>query len=274
MDSAEILGIAGSGTIASGLAATASLAYDVRLLARSEASAERARNAIERHCEKLEGSDASRVEVTTDQDRLGAAAVVVESVVEEEAPKRELLAHLDGFLPAPTILASTTSSLNVETLARASGRPDRFFALHVFNPVTRMELVEVCFASEATDAVRERARKLCEDLGKTAIEVPDEAGFVVNRLLFPYLFHAVRLLERTGMPAKDIDTCMKLGAGHPMGPLALLDYVGLDVADSIGEALYADTGQPTHRPPGRIKELVGEGKLGRKTGAGFHTYGD
>ena len=104
--------------------------------------------------------------------------------------------------------------------------------------------------------------------------MPDEPGFVVNRLLFPYLFDAVRLLERTGMEPAQIDACMKLGASHPMGPLELLDLVGLDVADAIGEALHADTGDPAHRPPGRIKELVGEGRLGRKSGAGFYDYRD
>jgi 3-hydroxyacyl-CoA dehydrogenase len=103
--------------------------------------------------------------------------------------------------------------------------------------------------------------------------VPDETGFVVNRLLFPYLFDAVRLLERTGMKPAEIDACMKLGASHPMGPLELLDLVGLDVADSIGEALYADSGDAGHRPPGRIKSLVREGRLGRKAGTGFHDYG-
>ena len=104
------------------------------------------------------------------------------------------------------------------------------------------------------------------------MEVPDEPGFVVNRLLFPYLFDAVRLLERTGMEPDQVDSCMKLGASHPMGPLQLLDLVGIDVAEAIGEALYGDTGDPAHRPPGRVKELVALGRLGRKSGAGFYEY--
>ncbi len=135
-----------------------------------------------------------------------------------------------------------------------------------------MELVELCFTSEANGATRARALALCEALGKTAVEVPDEPGFVVNRLLFPYLFDAVRLLERTGMEPAAVDDCMKLGAAYRMGPLELLDFVGLDVADAIGEAIHADTGDPAHRPPGRIKQLVGEGRLGRKSGAGFYEY--
>src|SRR5207247_905585 len=140
------------------------------------------------------------------------------------------------------------------------------------NPVTKMRLVELCFPAEATATVRRRATAFCETLGKTVVEVPDEPGFVVNRLLFPYLFDAVRLLERTGLEPAEVDACMKLGASHPMGPLELLDFVGIDVADAIGEALYADTGDAAHRPPGRIKKLVGERRLGRKSGAGFYEY--
>jgi len=109
-------------------------------------------------------------------------------------------------------------------------------------------------------------------LGKTAVEVPDQAGFVVNRLLFPYLFEAVRMIERTGLEAGEVDTCMKLGAGHPMGPLALLDFVGLDVSEAIGDSLYAENGEAASKPPGLMVEMVGEGKLGRKSGAGFYTY--
>jgi 3-hydroxybutyryl-CoA dehydrogenase len=134
-----------------------------------------------------------------------------------------------------------------------------------------MALIEVCIPDGA-DAARERAMAWCAALGKTAVEVPDQAGFVVNRLLFPYLFEAVRLMERTGMEAAEVDTCMKLGAGHPMGPLALLDFVGLDVSEAIGDALYADNGEIASKPPGLLVELVGEGKLGRKSGAGFYTY--
>jgi 3-hydroxyacyl-CoA dehydrogenase len=120
--------------------------------------------------------------------------------------------------------------------------------------------------------VRERARSWCRALGKTAIEVPDQPGFVVNGLLFPFLFESVRLLERTGMDAADIDSCMRLGAGHPMGPLKLLDFVGLDVAAAIGESLHEASGADADRVPERIRALVAEGKLGKKTGAGFYSY--
>ena len=243
------------------------------LWARSDESAVRAQNDIAAACQKLDRpDDVKHVRIVTDLTDLSEATLAVEAVREELAIKREVLETLGNALADSAILATTTSSLGIEELAHASGRPARFVGLHVFNPVERMPLVELCFPDEADGETRGRANAFCAAIGKTAVEVPDEAGFVVNRLLFPYLFDAVRLLERTGMAAADIDACMKLGTSHPMGPLELLDLVGLDVADSIGEALYADSGEPGHRPPGRIKSLVREGRLGRKTGAGFHSY--
>jgi 3-hydroxyacyl-CoA dehydrogenase len=245
----------------------------VFLWARSGESAERARSDIAAICRKLDRpDDVEHVLIVTDLTDLSEATLAVEAVREEIAIKHEVLGSLGRALAESAIVATTTSSLAIEELAHASGRPARFAGLHVFNPVERMPLVELCFPDEADPETRARANAFCTAIGKTAVEVPDEAGFVVNRLLFPYLFDAVRLLERTGMPAADIDACMKLGTSHPMGPLELLDLVGLDVADSIGEALYADSGEPGHRPPGRIKSLVREGRLGRKTGAGFHDY--
>jgi 3-hydroxyacyl-CoA dehydrogenase len=224
-------------------------------------------------CEKLDRPDAAaRIRATGDLPELAICTLVIEAVAEREQLKRKLLASLGDTVDDDTLIATTTSSLRVSDLAQASGSPERFFGLHVFNPVVRMKLVELCFPDEAAVATRERAARLCEAIGKTVVEVPDEPGFVVNRLLFPFLFDAVRLLERTGLSPQDIDACMKLGASHPMGPLELLDLVGLDVAEAIGEALYADTGDPGHRPPGRIKHLVGSGRLGRKSGAGFFDY--
>jgi len=260
----ERLGIAGSGTIACGLAAAAAArGIEVTLWARSDPSLARARDAV--------GED-SAVILTRQLDDLAGVSLAVEAVIEEQDTKAAMLRSLAERLPEAGLLASTTSSLSVAGLAQSSGVPERFFALHVFNPVTRMELVELCFPPEAGSAVRDRARAFAAALDKTPVEVPDEPGFVVNRLLFPYLFEAVRLLERTGLAPADVDACMKLGASHPMGPLELLDFVGIDVADAIGEALHADTSDPSHRPPGRIKQLVGEGRLGRKAGQGFYQY--
>jgi 3-hydroxybutyryl-CoA dehydrogenase len=263
--------IAGSGQIACGLAAVASSVGEVRLLARSDASAWRAEEAAERLCGKLEGAVARRVKVTTQPDDLGGCDVIVEAIAEEVDAKAEVIQRLGDVNPDAD-LASTTSSLSIAELGRRSGHADRLYGLHVFNPVTRMELVELCLPDELRPEVAGRAEAWCRALGKTPIKVPDESGFVVNRLLFPFLFDAVRLLERTGMSPEDIDSCMTLGAGHPMGPLRLLDFVGLDVAQAIGDALYADSGEPAHRPPGRIVELIGEGRLGRKAGAGFYQY--
>jgi 3-hydroxybutyryl-CoA dehydrogenase len=253
----EQLGIVGSGAIACGLARAAEKripAVPTLLWARSAESAARA-------TERLGGHG----EVTTDLGALARCTIVVEAVAEDPAVKAELLARMDELLPHDAILASTTSSLSVAELARASGRPDRFGALHVFNPVERMKLVELAFAPDATDATRARLRALCDALGKTAVEVADAPGFVVNRLLFPYLFDAVRLMEDQGLDPEAVDACMKLGAGHPMGPLALLDFVGLDVAVAIGESIDADV-------PDRVRKTAADGRLGRKSGAGFYEY--
>jgi 3-hydroxybutyryl-CoA dehydrogenase len=252
----ERLAIVGGGTIACGLAATAAQHGEVVLCARSP---DKARKSLEKTCGKLE-VDPGRVTVTEDVRSLGDATVVVEAIAEDLEAKRALYAEL----PATngTLLATTTSSLSIGELDGAASRPGRFFGLHVFNPVPRMKLVELVFPADARDDTRTRARALCEALGKTAVEVPDVPGFVVNRLLFPYLFSAVRLMEETGMDPQDIDTCMTLGAGHPMGPLALLDLVGLDVSLAIGEEIGAEI-------PETVRRLVDEGALGRKSGRGL-----
>ena len=264
--------IAGSGTIATGLAAMATATGKTLLLARSDASAWRAEEKATAACAKIDGADSSRLKVTTEPGDLAECDVIVEAIIEDAKTKGELLAVLGDSAPDAD-LATTTSSLSVGEIGDASGHGDRFFGLHVFNPVPRMKLVELCFPDAIGDGVKERALAWCGALGKTAVEVPDQAGFVVNRLLFPYLFDAVRMLERTGMEAGEVDSCMTLGAGHPMGPLALLDFVGLDVAQAIGDALHADSGEAAHDPPGLMVEMVGEGKLGRKSGSGFYDYG-
>jgi 3-hydroxyacyl-CoA dehydrogenase len=203
--------------------------------------------------------------VVTELSELAGCPVVVEAISEDVETKRGLYDQLAGVLGDDAVLATTTSSLSVAELAEASGRPDRFGALHVFNPVDRMKLVELSFPEAASEDTRARLKALCDELGKTAVEVPDAPGFVVNKLLFPYLFDAVRLLERDGLEPEAIDTCMKLGAGHPMGPLALLDFVGLDVSAAIGESIGADV-------PQRVHDLIAEGRLGRKAKAGFYDY--
>ncbi|HSS33476.1 MAG TPA: 3-hydroxyacyl-CoA dehydrogenase family protein [Solirubrobacterales bacterium] len=262
-------GIAGSGAIATGLAAVSTTTADTILLARSEASAWRAEEKVVAACAKIEGGEPSRLRVTTDPNDLADCDVVVEAIVEDLESKGELLRTIAEACPNAD-LATTTSSLGIGDIAKAAGT-DKLWGLHVFNPVPRMQLIEVCFPDGAAGA-RENALAWCAALGKTAVEVPDQAGFVVNRLLFPYLFEAVRLVERTGMDPSEVDACMKLGAGHPMGPLALLDFVGFDVSKAIGDALYNDNGEAASKPPGLMIELIGEGKLGRKSGQGFYSY--
>ena len=224
----ESPGIAGSGAIATGLAAVSTTTADTILLARSEASAWRAEEKVVAACAKIEGAEPSRLRVTTDPERPRRLRRRRRGD-RRGGRRRRASCSRRSPRPAPNAdLATTTSSLSIAEIAEAAGIAASLFGLHVFNPVPRMKLVEVCFPDGA-DGAREKALAWCAALGKTAVEVPDQAGFVVNRLLFPYLFDAVRLMERTGMEAGEVDTCMKLGAGHPMGPLALLDFVGLDV---------------------------------------------
>jgi len=236
------------------LARAAGDSHEVILWARSEGSKDRA-------CAHVDDS----ATVVTELSELSGCPLVVEAISEDPGMKRRLYEQLAGILDDDAVLATTTSSLSVAELADASGRPDRFGALHVFNPVDKMKLVELSFPETASHETKRRLHELCDLLEKTAVEVPDAAGFVVNKLLFPYLFDAVRLLERDSLEPKAIDTCMKLGAGHPMGPLALLDFVGLDVAVAIGESIGAEV-------PDRVRELIADGKLGRKAGEGFYEY--
>ena len=263
--------IAGSGTIACGLAASASQLGPVKLLARSDASAWRAEEAAQAQARKVDGGAPERIKVTTKPGDLAECDLVVEAIAEDLEVKADVLRTLAESAPEAD-LASTTSSLSVDELADRSGTPTRLFGLHVFSPVTKMELVELCFPPRLDDGTADRARTWCGALGKTAVDVPDIPGFVVNRLLFPALFEAVRLIETTHLDAGDLDTCMKLGAGHPMGPLQLLDFIGLDVAAAIGDSLHADSGRESDEVPDRIRAMIAEGKLGRKSGEGFYKY--
>jgi 3-hydroxyacyl-CoA dehydrogenase len=249
----ERLGIAGSGAIATGLARAAAGHGDVVLWARSDESAARA-----------DGATPDGVRVVSELEELADRTLVVEAIVEAVEPKRLLLGALGELLGESAVIASTTSSLSVRELAEATGRVHDFGVMHVFNPVEKMKLVELAFPDGASYDTRSRLRALCDTLGKTVVEVPDVPGFVVNRLLFPYLFSAVRLLD-FGLDPRAVDTCMKLGARHPMGPLELLDFVGLDVAIAIGDEIGADV-------PERVRELAAAGHLGKKAGAGFYEY--
>jgi 3-hydroxybutyryl-CoA dehydrogenase len=263
--------VAGSGAIALGVAASATVLGDVMLLARSDASAWRAEEQIEKLCSKLEGADPKRMRVTTSPAEVAGCDLVVEAIVEDHDAKSDLIAALGEVCPEAD-LATTTSSLSITELGESAGVSERFYGLHVFNPVTRMELIELCLPPAVGDDVADRARAFCSALGKHAVEVPDHAGFVVNRLLFPYLFDAVRLLEDLDLAPGDVDDCMAMGTGQPMGPLKLLDFIGIDVAVAIGESLHEASEREYHSPPDRLLEMAAEGKLGRKSGEGFYKY--
>ena len=264
-------GIAGSGEIACGLAACASALGPVKLLARSDASAWKAEEQAHTLSAKVDGGDPQRLKVTTKAEDLAGSDLIVEAIAEDPDAKTDLLSSLGEAAPDAD-LATTTSSLSIAELAKSSGTAERLFGLHPFNPVVRMELVELCVPEGTRDGIGERAKAWCHALGKTVVEVPDQFGFVVNRLLFPFLFDAVRLLEDSKLEPEDLDRCMTLGAAHPMGPLALLDMIGLDVAESIGEQLVSATGDERDSPPQSLRDLVKAGKLGRKSGSGFYSY--
>lgn len=264
----EKLGIVGSGLIATGLAvASASAGGDVVIRARSEESVEKARAAIDKAVSRLDDPESvvARIKHTTDLAELADRTYVVEAVSEDYEVKNPLLAEIAGAIGADAVLASTTSSLSVNKLAAAAGIPERFVGFHVFSPVPVMKLIEIVYADEASEDVRARSRALCEAIGKTGVEVPDTPGFIVNRLLFPYLFDAARFLETSGLEPEAVDTAMKLGANFPMGPIALLDYVGLDVSIAIGEQIGVEI-------PANCRALLEAGKLGRKTKQGFYDY--
>ena len=263
--------LAGSGAIACGLAACATAIAPVRLLARSDASAWRAEEKVAELCDRAPGADPRNAKVTTEIADLADCDLVVEAIVEEVEAKAAQLSALATGCPESD-LATTTSSLGVAALGERSQISERLFGLHVFHPVTRMELVELCLPSGLRSGTADRARAFCEGLGKRAVEVPDQAGFIVNRLLFPYLFDAVRTLERTEMEAAEVDACMTLGAGHPMGPLKLLDFIGIDIAVAIGRSLHAETGDGAHKPPALLDAMVEAQTLGRKSQAGFYRY--
>ena len=264
--------VIGSGAIATGLAAVAtSCTPEVVVLARSSESAERARQRCEELLARVHGGDGGRLSFTEDPAAAAGAGLLVEAIAEDLQAKVEIISSVQVEAPGAD-LAPTTSSLGVAEIGGGAGCPDRLVGLHVFNPVTEMKLVELCSPGDVRSEVTDRVRAWCEAAGKTAVEVPDTPGFVVNRLLFPYLFDAVRLGETTGLPPEDIDRCMVLGPNYPLGPHALLDLVGLDVAEAIGQALHAESGNDDHLAPDAVRHLVAEGKLGRKAGEGFFVY--
>jgi len=203
---------------------------------------------------------------------LVACDLVVEAITENQPLKNETFAKLDRICQPQAILASNTSSCNVTAMAAATKRPSQVLGLHFFNPVPLMKLVEVARTILTDEATFAKAWEWVRAIGKTPVAVKDSTGFIVNRLLVPYLLEAVRLLESGGASMEDIDQAMKLGCGYPMGPFTLLDLLGLDTAMFVAEVMFEEFREPRYAPPPLLKRMVLAGQLGRKTGRGFYDY--
>ena len=209
---------------------------------------------------------------TTAIDALKGCDLVIEAIIENLEEKRRTYAALDQVVGAQTIFLSNTSSLCITELASATKRPDRFGGLHFFNPVPLMKLVEVIRALTTSDETYQTVFAFAQSLGKEPITAPDRPGFIVNRLLVPYLLDAVRAYENGLGTLEDIDKGMKLGCGYPMGPFTLLDFVGLDTTYYIANIMFEEFREPAYAPPPLLKRMVLAGRLGRKSGRGFYTY--
>ena len=222
--------------------------------------------------EAAKGEIRGRLKGTTNLEDLKDCDLIIEAIIEQLPAKRELYAALDALCPPRTIFASNTSSLSITEMATATKRPNRFVGLHFFNPVPVMKLVEVIRTIATDPAVFEEAVAFGAKVGKTPVRTSDRTGFIVNRLLVPYLLDAVRALEEGVGTVVDIDEGMRLGCGHPMGPLTLLDFVGLDTTFYIANIMFDEFREKRFAPPPLLKQMVQAGRLGKKSGRGFYEY--
>jgi 3-hydroxybutyryl-CoA dehydrogenase len=277
------IGVVGAGFMGSGIAESAARAGAlVHLDEPDQTALDRSRSRIAASVDravsggKLDTSAAQalmeRVDFNTDLGALGECEIVIEAVYEDPEVKGPLFRALDELLPAEAIVASNTSSIPIAQLASWTASPQRVLGLHFFSPVPVMKLVEVVVGLDTAPEVVERAEDFARAIGKEPIRTKDRSGFIVNMLLVPYLMAAVRMYEDGFADREDIDKGMKLGAGHPMGPLTLCDFIGLDVLYAVCDSLYEEFKRPEYAPPPLLKRMVVSGHHGRKTGRGFYEY--
>ena len=279
----KTIGVVGAGTMGSGIAQVfAQAGLSVCLVDVAEPLLDRARTTIDRSLSKFVAKGAltavakdqalSRLQTATSIEGLATADFIVEAILEDAGAKRELFAGLNAVAGPDVVLASNTSSISITVLGAASGRADRVLGMHFMNPVPIMSLVELVRGQATSDASMKTASELCAVLGKTAVESADYPGFISNRILMPMLNEAMfAVMEGVGTP-EAIDTVMKLGMNHPMGPLTLADFIGLDVCLAILNVLHDGIGDPKFRPCPLLRRMVAAGHLGRKSGQGFYTY--
>jgi 3-hydroxybutyryl-CoA dehydrogenase len=283
MNRVKRVGVVGGGLMGSGIAEVSARAgIDTMLREPTEDLISGCRERISRSIStavergKITDSDAhaatSRITYTTDMRQLASCDLVVEAVPEKLPLKQDIFADLDGICPSTTFLASNTSSFPIAELARATNRPDRVIGLHFFSPVPVMPLLELVRALRTSDETVAAGRAFGERLSKQVIHTKDRAGFIVNMLLIPYLVAAIRMFEEGFATREDIDAGMRLGCAHPMGPLQLADFIGLDVAYEVCNSLYEEFKDPAYAPPPLLKRMLAAGMLGRKSGEGFYAY--
>jgi 3-hydroxybutyryl-CoA dehydrogenase len=278
------VGVLGCGLMGSGIAqVSATAGFDVTVLEVEQKYLDKGIAGIEKSLAKFAEKGTiketpqvirARLKGTTNQSDLADCDIVIEAVIENVAEKRKMYAALDGIVKKDAIFASNTSSISITELMAATKRPERFIGLHFFNPVPMMKLVEVVRTIATADDVYETAYEFGKQLGKVPVRTSDKTGFVVNRLLVPYLLDAIRAYEEGVGSIEDIDNAMKLGCGYPMGPFTLLDFVGLDTTYYITHVMYDEFKERRFASPPLLKRLVMAGWYGRKTGKGFYDYSD
>ena len=283
MPEIESVAIVGAGFMGTGIAETAAVA-GIPVIVRDvdDAALGRARERIDASLAravrggKLDASQAAavreQIDLTTRLESVGEADLVIEAVPEDEQLKLAVMGAIDEVVSDDAIVASNTSSIPIAELAQAIRTPQRVLGLHFFSPVPVMPLVEVVVALDTSETTVDRAKQFVEKLGKRPIETKDRSGFIVNMLLVPYLMAAVRMYEEGFASREDIDNGMKLGCGHPMGPLTLCDFIGLDVLYAVCDSLYEEFKRDEYAPPPLMKRMVASGRLGRKSGRGFYDY--